>query len=118
MLTWKAPTCFNHAVAVSALEASPAMHTSQANDSIDASTTVRVVGLVEHILASTQHTRPVSLTMRLAELGVTSMQMVSLMLAVESEFQLSIPQSDITPENFLSIASIAALIERLQPRLP
>jgi acyl carrier protein len=46
------------------------------------------------------------------------MQMVSLMLAVESEFQLSIPQSDITPENFLSIASIAALIERLQPRLP
>jgi acyl carrier protein len=94
------------------------MHTIQANDSIDASPMVRVVGLVERILASTNHTRPVSLTMRLADLGVTSIQMVSLMLAVESEFQLSIPQSDITPENFLSITSITALIERLQPRLP
>jgi acyl carrier protein len=38
-----------------------------------------------------------------------------LMLTVEAEFDLTIPQSDITPENFQSIASIAALIQRLRP---
>jgi acyl carrier protein len=92
------------------------MRTIQANDNIDASSTARVVELVEQILASSTHTRPVSLTMRLTDLGVTSIQMVSLMLAVESAFQLTIPQSDITPENFHCIASIAALVDRLQPR--
>jgi acyl carrier protein len=35
------------------------------------------------------------------------------MLAVEAEFNLTIPQTEITPENFLSISSISALVERL-----
>jgi acyl carrier protein len=100
----------------SALVVDPIMRTIQASDNIDASPTARIVDLVEQLLASTTHTRPVSLTMRLTDLGVTSIQMVSLMLAVESAFQLTIPQSDITPENFHSIASIAALVDRLQPR--
>lgn len=77
------------------------------------SPTVRLVGLVEHILAGNSNPRPISLTMRLADLGVTSIQMVYLMLAVEAEFNLTIPQTEITPENFLSIASISALVERL-----
>lgn len=115
MLTRNAPTCSNQIGAVSTLEVDPIMRTNQANDNIDASPTARVVALVERILASATQTRPVSLTMRLADLGVTSIQMVSLMLAVESAFQLTIPQADITPENFHSIASIAALIDRLQP---
>jgi len=115
MLTRNALTCSNQTVTLSAFVVDPIMRTIQANDNIDASPTARVVDLVERILASTTHTRPISLTMRLADLGVTSIQMVSLMLAVESAFQLTIPQSDITPENFQSIASIAALIDRLQP---
>jgi acyl carrier protein len=36
--------------------------------------------------------------------------MVNLMLAVEVEFDIAIAQSDITPENFHSLASIEALV--------
>ncbi len=50
---------------------------------------------------------------RLNELGMSSMKMINLMLAIEVEFDLTIPQSDITPDNFESIASVEALVERL-----
>jgi acyl carrier protein len=35
------------------------------------------------------------------------------MLSIEVEFDLSIPQHEITPENFRSISSIGALLVRL-----
>jgi len=50
---------------------------------------------------------------RLSELGMSSIKMVNLMLAVETEFDLTIPQSDITPENFRSVATVEALLARL-----
>ena len=50
---------------------------------------------------------------QLSELGISSLRMVNLMLAVEVEFDIAIPQSDITPENFHSIGSIEALVLRL-----
>jgi acyl carrier protein len=91
------------------------MFSTQVKDSLAGSITVRLVGLVERILANNANPRPVSLSMRLADLGVTSIQMVTLMLTAEAEFDLTIPQSEITPENFQSIASIAALIQKLRP---
>jgi acyl carrier protein len=45
--------------------------------------------------------------------GLTSLDMVNLMLAVEGEFDIEIPQSDMTPVNFRSIASIEAVVRRL-----
>jgi acyl carrier protein len=39
--------------------------------------------------------------------------MVNLMLAVELEFDIAIPQSDITPENFQSVSSIQALVGKM-----
>jgi acyl carrier protein len=39
--------------------------------------------------------------------------MVTLMLSIEVEFDLSIPQNEITPEHFRSISSIEALLARL-----
>jgi acyl carrier protein len=50
---------------------------------------------------------------RLSELGMSSIKMVNLMLGVEGEFDLSIPQNDITPENFRSVMSIEALLTKL-----
>jgi acyl carrier protein len=67
------------------------------------------------MLAQDASTRPMSLTMRLSDLGISSIQMVGLMLGVEAEFNLVIPPNEITPENFLSIASIATLVDRLCP---
>jgi acyl carrier protein len=38
---------------------------------------------------------------------------VNLMLAVELEFDIAIPQSDITPENFQSLRSIQGLVAKM-----
>jgi acyl carrier protein len=47
---------------------------------------------------------------------LTSMDMVNLMLGVEAEFDFTIPQSEITPENFQSIETLQSMIVgQLQP---
>lgn len=50
---------------------------------------------------------------RLVDAGLTSMDMVNLMLAVEAEFDLMIPPDEITPANFRSIATIESMVERV-----
>ena len=44
------------------------------------------------------------------DVGLTSMDMVNLMLGVEAEFDFTIPQSEITPENFQSIKTLELMI--------
>jgi acyl carrier protein len=75
-------------------------------------TRVRLIGLVEQVLGTTVedaaiYDRPLN------EIGMTSMKMVHLVLAVEVEFDVVIPQSDITPANFESLAAVEALVSRL-----
>jgi acyl carrier protein len=48
----------------------------------------------------------------LANAGLTSMAAVRLMLAVEAAFDIAIPDAELTPENFATADSIAALILR------
>lgn len=55
---------------------------------------------------------PFPMERQLSDLGVSSLKMVNLMLAVELEFDIAIPQSDITPENFHSVAAIQSLVVR------
>jgi acyl carrier protein len=50
----------------------------------------------------------------LREVGLTSLDMVDLVLSVECEFDLQIPEAQITPANFRSIATIDALIDALR----
>ena len=73
----------------------------------------RVTSVVTVILAKHDQAHPVGLDDDLARLGFTSIDMVELMLAVEGEFDLMIPPSDITTENFRSIAAVDRLIARL-----
>jgi acyl carrier protein len=73
----------------------------------------RVTALVAQILGAIDGARPLPAETRLNELGMSSMKMINLMLAIEVEFDLAIPQSDITPDNFDSIASIELLLVRL-----
>ena len=42
------------------------------------------------------------------------MATVKLMLAIEAAFDIAIPDAELTPENFRSIAAIEALVERLR----
>jgi acyl carrier protein len=73
----------------------------------------QLVGLVKQTLgAKATLPQPFPMDQQLSELGVSSLKMVNLMLAVELEFDIAIPQSDITPENFHSVAAIHSLVVR------
>jgi acyl carrier protein len=73
----------------------------------------RVITLVERILERKPGAPPMDTSARLNELGMSSMKMINLMLAIEVEFDVTIPQADITPDNFDSIASVETLVVRL-----
>lgn len=74
----------------------------------------RLITLVKQVSGSaTAFPSPFPLDIQLSDLGVTSLKMVNLMLAVEVEFDIAIPQSEITPENFQSLGSIQGLVEKM-----
>ncbi len=73
----------------------------------------RLLRLVGQILGKPDPADFVPPEARLSELGMSSIKMVNLMLAVETEFDLTIPQGEITPDNFRSVATIEALLARL-----
>jgi acyl carrier protein len=77
----------------------------------------RLVALVRQTLgADAALPQPFPVDRQLSDLGVSSLKMVNLMLAVELEFDIAIPQSDITPENFHSVATIQAMVVRTLSR--
>ncbi|WBU29684.1 phosphopantetheine-binding protein [Rhodopseudomonas palustris] len=74
----------------------------------------KIITLVESILAQNGLAGGIARDTTFADAGLTSMEMVNLMLAVEAEFDMTLPQSDITPENFTSAATVALLVLRRQ----
>jgi acyl carrier protein len=79
----------------------------------DTGLTERVVGIVRSLLAKRSIERAVGRDDDLSESGLTSLDFVNLMLAVETEFDLKIPDRDMRPANFRSIAQIEALVAGL-----
>jgi acyl carrier protein len=51
-------------------------------------------------------------TLMLREQGFTSLMFVELILALEEEFGIEIPDEDLTPDHFSSIPKIAEYIQR------
>jgi acyl carrier protein len=75
----------------------------------------RLISLVRAVLgAGAVMPNPFPLDAQLSDLGISSLKMVNLMLAVEVEFDIAIAQGDITPENFHSVRSIEMLVDRMQ----
>jgi acyl carrier protein len=74
----------------------------------------RVAMVVRALLTKRSLERPVGYDDDLSENGLSSLDLVNLMLAVEAEFGLKIPDRDMRPTNFRSIARIDALIARIQ----
>jgi acyl carrier protein len=70
----------------------------------------RVVGLVKGILEQNSMAVDVAPAAPLVDIGLTSMDMVNLMLGVEAEFDFMIPQDQITPENFQSVDTLVRLV--------
>ena len=79
------------------------------------SPTDRVSALVNRPLAERSLRFPAFPEDDLRSLGLSSLDMVNLVLSVESEFDVSIPDADITPARFRSIMTIAALVAALLP---
>jgi acyl carrier protein len=77
----------------------------------------RILALVKAILEQNAIASEVQPETRLVDAGLTSMDMVNLMLGVEAEFDFTIPQSEITPENFQSVKTLELMIAgQLQPQ--
>jgi acyl carrier protein len=80
---------------------------------INAHTTERVAQLVRQLLVKRSIDRLVGYDDVLSERGLSSLDLVNLMLAVETEFDIKIPDRDMTPSNFRSIAQIDKLVGAL-----
>jgi acyl carrier protein len=81
---------------------------------VETAASVTVTDVVRRILDARSIAQPILPHEDLREAGLTSLDMVGLVLSVESEFAISIPERDITPTNFRSIATIESLIARLR----
>ena len=76
----------------------------------------RIIKLVKGILEQNSLSADVTPQAKLVDVGLTSMDMVNLMLGVEAEFDFTIPQSEITPENFQSVETLERMVaSQLQP---
>ena len=70
----------------------------------------RILALVKAILEQNAIAAELNPESRLVDVGLTSMDMVNLMLSVEAEFDFTIPQDQITPENFQSVKTLELMI--------
>jgi len=75
----------------------------------------RLTALVAEILGQSAVSGHLPADVPLRDLGMSSVKMVNLMLRVEAAFDITIPEDQITPENFTSIGVIEALVTRLAP---
>jgi acyl carrier protein len=84
--------------------------------SFEADVRKRIVALVRSSLEQNALPSDIGLNAHLVDIGLTSMDMVNLMLGVEAEFDFTIPQAEITPENFQSIETLLHMVvSQLQP---
>ncbi|BCA06144.1 acyl carrier protein [Bradyrhizobium diazoefficiens] len=70
----------------------------------------RVLSVVRSVLQQNAISADVHPESRLVDIGLSSMGMVELMLKVEAEFDLILPQFEITPENFRSVKAMERMI--------
>jgi len=77
---------------------------------VDADIQSRIVILVRSILEQNAISVEPAPDAKLVDIGLTSMDMVNLMLGIEAEFDFMIPQEQITPENFQSVETLERLV--------
>lgn len=73
----------------------------------------RVITVVQQVFEERLINRPVAADDVLIDVGLTSLDIVRLVLLVETEFDLMLSITDITPANFRSISTISRLVSRL-----
>jgi acyl carrier protein len=82
-------------------------------DRTDENVADRIAALVRKVLDREEINKAVGADDDLRTSGLSSLGLVNLMLSVETEFDLKIPERDMTPANFRSITRIAGLVDAL-----
>jgi acyl carrier protein len=73
----------------------------------------KIADIVHQLLRDRSIDREFAFQDNLRDVGLTSLDMTSLVLAVEGEFSIRIPDRAITPANFMSVATIGRLVATL-----
>jgi len=84
------------------------------SESTAESVEARITGVVQRLLSERSIDRAVEPNEDLREAGLSSLDMVSLVLSVEAEFDLMVPEASIMPANFRSVSAISRLVASLQ----
>jgi len=79
-----------------------------------AALTDQVVDIARRVMPAQSALANLAADADLYDAGLTSMAMVKLMLAVEVAFDIAIPDADLHPDNFRSVAAVEALVARLR----
>lgn len=77
-------------------------------------TAERTMALVDRIVSKDGAARRIGACESLTDAGVSSLDMVNLMLAIEAEFDLYIPAACVNPQNFRSVEAIARMIDAVR----
>ena len=72
-----------------------------------------MAGVVQRLLVERSLSPAIQPNDDLRLAGLTSLDMISLVLAVEAEFGLLVPETHIKPDNFQSVAAISGLMTTL-----
>src|SRR5580692_792402 len=91
-----------------------AVRTNSADTMTVGAATGGVTEVVRRMLLERSIVGTVTADADLREIGLTSLDMVDLVLSVECAFDLQIPEAQITPANFRSISAIDALVSTLR----
>lgn len=83
-------------------------------DDVLADITERAMGLAKGILVDQSRDHGFAAETALADVGLSSLDLVNLMISIEAEFDIMIPPRQLNPKNFNSIASIASMILTLK----
>ena len=78
----------------------------------------RVAALVRRAMGNQPIAKPIGPDDDLRACGLSSLGLVNLMLSVEAEFGLEVPEQEMTPTNFRTIARIVELVDGLSRTEP
>ena len=101
--TWAFPVPYNGAFAVSEL--------------IEESRQDRIADIVTRLLEQRMKAKRPGRDDDLRQAGLSSLDMVKVVLSLEQQFSVSIPEQAITPKHFRTIAAIDAMLENLPKAL-
>jgi acyl carrier protein len=73
----------------------------------------QIAAIVDTLLVRKKIAPGVEVDEDLHDRGLTSLDMVKLMLAVEDEFGIEFPQRELTRDNFRTIAALERLVRRV-----